>query len=74
MSENLKQKYNPEEIFKTQKAAVEGYKTSKAFYNLCEQRGIDAPIMRGIFDVLHQNKPLHSSIQSILSRPLKSEG
>lgn len=63
-----------EEIFKTQKAAVEGYKTSKAFYNLCEQRGIDAPIMRGIFDVLHQHKSLHASIQSILSRPLKSEG
>jgi glycerol-3-phosphate dehydrogenase (NAD(P)+) len=62
-----------EEIFKTQKAAVEGYKTSKAFYAICSERGIDAPIVDAIHAVLYGGKNIRDVVNSLFSRPLKSE-
>jgi glycerol-3-phosphate dehydrogenase (NAD(P)+) len=44
-----------DEIFATQKAAVEGYKTAKAFYFICEKKNINAPIVSAIYSALYLN-------------------
>ncbi|MDR3273829.1 MAG: NAD(P)-dependent glycerol-3-phosphate dehydrogenase [Puniceicoccales bacterium] len=62
-----------EEIFKTQKAAVEGYQTSRAFYNVCKERGIDAPIIDAICAVLYDGQNIRDVVNSLFNRPLKSE-
>ncbi|MDR2720848.1 MAG: NAD(P)-dependent glycerol-3-phosphate dehydrogenase [Puniceicoccales bacterium] len=64
---------NVEEIFKTQKAAVEGYQTSRAFHNICRERGIDAPIIGAIYAVLYDGRNVQDAISSLFNRPLKSE-
>jgi glycerol-3-phosphate dehydrogenase (NAD(P)+) len=62
-----------EEIFKTQKAAVEGYQTSRAFYNMCSERNVDTPIIKEIYAVLYEQRNLRSSVSALFNRPLKSE-
>ncbi len=62
-----------EEIFKTQKAAVEGYKTSRAFYNICLERGIDAPIISAIYAGLYEHKSIQDIVHMLTNRPLRSE-
>lgn len=62
-----------EEIFKTQKAAVEGYKTSRAFYNVCQERGIDAPIISAIYAGLYEHKSIQDIVHMLSNRPLRSE-
>lgn len=60
-------------IFATQKAVVEGYKTVKAFYFICEKKNISAPIISAIYSTLYLNIPLQKCIESLLNRSLKSE-
>jgi glycerol-3-phosphate dehydrogenase (NAD(P)+) len=62
-----------EEIFKTQKAAVEGYQTSRAFYNICKERGIDVPIIGAIYAVLYEGQNIRDVVDALFNRPLKSE-
>ncbi|MDR1255837.1 MAG: NAD(P)-dependent glycerol-3-phosphate dehydrogenase [Puniceicoccales bacterium] len=62
-----------EEIFKTQKAAVEGYHTSHAFYTVCRERGIDAPIISAIHAVLYEGQKIGDVVKGLVNRPLKSE-
>ncbi|MDR0715331.1 MAG: NAD(P)-dependent glycerol-3-phosphate dehydrogenase [Puniceicoccales bacterium] len=62
-----------EEIFKTQKAAVEGYQTSRAFYNICKERGIDVPIIGAIYAVLYEGQNIRNVVDALFNRPLKSE-
>ncbi|MDR2435762.1 MAG: NAD(P)-dependent glycerol-3-phosphate dehydrogenase [Puniceicoccales bacterium] len=62
-----------EEIFKTQKAAVEGYHTSKAFHSICKERAIDAPIIGAIYAVLYDGRNVQEAVNSLFNRPLKSE-
>ncbi|MDR0693202.1 MAG: NAD(P)-dependent glycerol-3-phosphate dehydrogenase [Puniceicoccales bacterium] len=62
-----------DEIFATQKAVVEGYKTVKAFHFICEKKNIGAPIIAAIYSVLYLNVPLQKCIEGLLNRSLKSE-
>ncbi|MDR2779350.1 MAG: NAD(P)-dependent glycerol-3-phosphate dehydrogenase [Puniceicoccales bacterium] len=62
-----------DEIFSTQKAAVEGYKTAKAFYFICEKKHINAPIISAIYSILYLNVPLQKCIEELINRSLKSE-
>ncbi|MDE6432280.1 MAG: NAD(P)-dependent glycerol-3-phosphate dehydrogenase [Opitutales bacterium] len=62
-----------DEIFKTQKSAVEGYKTTRAFYNVCSERNIDAPIISAIYAGLYENKDIHDLVRMLANRPLRSE-
>ena len=45
---------NVEEILKSQKTVVEGYKTTKAVHLIAEKYDIKCPIFHGVFKVLYQ--------------------
>ena len=62
-----------EDIMKTQKAAVEGYKTARAFYNVCLERGLDAPIISAIYAGLYEHKDIKDIVHALANRPLRSE-
>lgn len=62
-----------DEIFLTQKAAVEGYKTTKALYKSCKEHGLDTTIIDEIYFVLYEGKPANDAMKSLLMRPLKAE-
>lgn len=62
-----------EQIFKTQKAAVEGYKTARAFYNVCQEHGLDAPIISAIYAGLYEHKSVQELVYMLANRPLRSE-
>ncbi len=62
-----------EDIFKTQKAAVEGFKTTRAFFNICRERNIDAPIIEAIYMGLYEHKSIDELVYQLANRPLRSE-
>ncbi|MDR1401873.1 MAG: NAD(P)-dependent glycerol-3-phosphate dehydrogenase [Puniceicoccales bacterium] len=71
--ESLGRGESVEKIFATQKSAVEGYKTTKAFHLICEKKGISAPIMAELHAILFLRKPLGDAVNALINRPLKSE-
>ena len=62
-----------EEIFEEQKAVVEGYKTTKAFYEMCKEKGIEAPILGELYSVLYEGKKVRHAFDTLLGRDLKAE-
>ncbi|MDR1413788.1 MAG: NAD(P)-dependent glycerol-3-phosphate dehydrogenase [Puniceicoccales bacterium] len=62
-----------DEIFASQKAAVEGYKTAKAFHLMCEKLEIEAPIMAELHSVLFLEKPISDTVNALINRPLRPE-
>lgn len=52
---------------------VEGFFTTKSFYELAKLNGLEAPILEGLYNVLHLNAPLKTSIQALMLRHLKDE-
>jgi glycerol-3-phosphate dehydrogenase (NAD(P)+) len=55
------------------KTVVEGHKTTLAFTELCEERGIDAPIMREIQLILAEGKRPAQALRDLMTRELKAE-
>jgi glycerol-3-phosphate dehydrogenase (NAD(P)+) len=55
------------------KSVVEGYKTTKAFHELCAQKGIDAPILRETYAILFEGKAPAAALNSLMTRGLKCE-
>ncbi len=62
-----------EQILQTRKAVVEGYGAARSFHALCEQKGVEAPILEQIYQVLYQSKDPSHSIQALMERSLKKE-
>jgi glycerol-3-phosphate dehydrogenase (NAD(P)+) len=62
-----------EQIFATQKAAVEGYKTARVFFLACQKRRIEAPILSAIYAVLYLGQPIGECVNTLITRPLRSE-
>jgi glycerol-3-phosphate dehydrogenase (NAD(P)+) len=62
-----------EEILSSQKAVVEGYKTTKSFHSICKKTGISSPIMSEIYSVLILRKPVLDAVNALINRPLKPE-
>lgn len=46
---------SPEELINSQRSVVEGYKTTKAAYNLAQKYKIKAPLFNGIYKILYKN-------------------
>ncbi|MCC6415291.1 MAG: NAD(P)-dependent glycerol-3-phosphate dehydrogenase [Opitutaceae bacterium] len=55
------------------RTVVEGYRTTLAFEELCQQRGIDAPILHEIHAILYVGKAPAAALQSLMNRGLKRE-
>ena len=62
-----------EELLAGRKTVVEGYKTTEAFAELCLSRGIDAPILIEMRDLLFGGKPAPQVLASLMGRELKRE-
>jgi glycerol-3-phosphate dehydrogenase (NAD(P)+) len=52
---------------------VEGYETTRSFAGLCEEKGIDAPILREMNAILFQGRRPGDAISALMMRELKRE-
>ncbi len=52
---------------------VEGYHAAKAVHAVAEKHGVDMPICRSIYAVLHQGVPIQSVVESMLQRVVTPE-
>jgi glycerol-3-phosphate dehydrogenase (NAD(P)+) len=62
-----------EEIIKSSKSVVEGYKTTKAAYLLAEKKNIRARIFAGLYEVLYNNHDPKEVVQGLMMLPPKFE-
>lgn len=63
----------PEEIIKSQRNVVEGYKTTKAAYLLSEKYDIKARIFKGVYLVLYEGADPKAVISNMMKVPSKFE-
>eukprot|EP01060_Flectonema_neradi_P006521 TRINITY_DN14404_c0_g1_i1.p1 TRINITY_DN14404_c0_g1~~TRINITY_DN14404_c0_g1_i1.p1 ORF type:complete len:348 (+),score=90.36 TRINITY_DN14404_c0_g1_i1:48-1091(+) len=56
------------------KSVAEGVKTSSSVHQLAARLGVDMPICEEVYNVIHQNKPIAEALNTLQSRPLRSEG
>lgn len=61
------------ELLTGRKTVVEGFKTAESFSELCDARGIDAPILRETRAMLRDGKPPAHVLASLMGRELKRE-
>ena len=62
-----------DELLQGRRTIVEGYETTRAFSELCAQRGIDAPILNEMHAILFQGRRPASALASLMGRELKRE-
>ncbi len=62
-----------EDVMAGRKTVVEGYKTTESFYGLCQDRGIDAPIMAEVYATLNEGKAPAQALRDLMLRELKRE-
>ncbi len=62
-----------DELMAGRKTVVEGYKTTESFYGLCQDRGIDAPIMAEVYATLNEGKAPAQALRDLMLRELKRE-
>ena len=63
---------NFEEILKSNEI-TEGYFTVKAVNNLAEEKKIDMPIMKSIYNILYNNYSIEEELNKLLGRPITDE-
>lgn len=61
------------DVNKEIKMVVEGIPTTKAIYELANEKEIDLPITNEIYEILYKNKSTNESISDLMGRNLKSE-
>ena len=52
---------------------VEGYHAAKAVHEVAQKHGVDMPICRYVYEVLHQGVPLEQVIKKMLAREVTAE-
>jgi glycerol-3-phosphate dehydrogenase (NAD(P)+) len=55
------------------KTVVEGYQTTESFAGLCDEKKIDAPILREVHAILFGAKKPADALASLMTRELKRE-
>lgn len=63
----------PAQIVASQKAVVEGYRSTKSFYEICRRRHIPCPILDGINKVVYGNVSPDKILNLLMSRDLTVE-
>lgn len=62
-----------DELINERKMTVEGYKTCLGYHKLCQEKGIDAPIIEQIYETLYNNISPKEGIECLMTRGLKAE-
>ncbi len=60
----------PEEIIRSKRSVVEGYRTSKAAYDLGQKYKIRAPLFDGIYKILYQNVEPKDVLKALMTLPV----
>ena len=63
----------PEEIVNSQQTVVEGYWATDCIHQLCQEKGLVAPILSQVYAVLYERKDSRAALQSLMDRGLKAE-
>lgn len=63
---------SPSEIIESQRSVVEGYKTTKAAYNLAKKYHIRAPLFEGIYQILYNDVDPSVVLNKLMSLPIKA--
>ncbi len=71
--ERLADGTDPKKILSSGKSVVEGYLATECFHQLCKKRGVEAPILEGIYAVLFEGASPKDRLAALMSRALKSE-
>jgi glycerol-3-phosphate dehydrogenase (NAD(P)+) len=61
------------ELLENRKSVVEGYKTTEAFWQLCSDKQITAPILHETHSILFGGKAPAAALSSLMTRGLKCE-
>lgn len=61
------------ELLAGRKTVVEGYKTTAAFYELCREKQIEAPILTEVYRILYDGKKPADALLALMTRELKRE-
>ena len=61
------------QLLENRRSVVEGYKTTEAFWQLCTERGITAPILHETHAILYKHKAPAAALSSLMTRGLKCE-
>lgn len=61
------------ELLAGRKTVVEGYKTTAAFYELCQEKQIEAPILNEVYQILYDGKKPADALPALMTRELKRE-
>ncbi len=62
----------PEEIINSQRSVVEGYKTTKAAYNLAKKYKIRAPLFEGMYEVLYNDVEPQKILKTLMKLPISN--
>jgi glycerol-3-phosphate dehydrogenase (NAD(P)+) len=60
-------------LMSDRKTVVEGVTATKVFHSLCEQNGIDAPILNQVYAVLYEGMEPEQALKTLMLRHLKAE-
>ena len=61
------------ELLAGRKTVVEGHRTTEALHELCQERGITAPILGEVYAILYQHKKPADALTALMTRELKRE-
>ncbi len=64
---------NASSVIASQKTAVEGYRTARSFHETLAAKGVEAPILDQVYEILYQDKSPIAALNDLMSRDLKSE-
>lgn len=60
-------------LIEERQMTVEGYRTSHCFHHICQEKGIEAPILEQIYRILFEGQTADKAIRALMGRELKSE-
>src|ERR1700742_124847 len=52
---------------------VEGVPAARAVHDVAERYGVDMPICREIYAIMHEDKPVRAAVQALMGREVRSE-
>lgn len=62
-----------QELLEERQMTVEGYRTARCFYEICKEKGIEAPILEQIHGILFEGVEAMAALKALMSRELKPE-
>jgi len=62
-----------EQILKELGQVAEGVATARSAHNLGKKMGVDLPLTDQIYQIIHENKPVHDALGELLGRERKAE-